>query len=127
MTAQSGIHQFSIPLCSGQVFLRTARRYRSQSIDFLLFNIISGSCSLGGQPGKALVEYRVKFDPIFDDISYQGVPVMSMVRPSTRMSGGEANLHQGAIGAGIDIATGTTLTAVWRNNIVGSTRIPEIR
>ena len=34
------------------------------------------------------------------------------------MSGGKANLHQGAIGAGIDMASGTTLTAVWRNTIV---------
>jgi alpha-L-glutamate ligase-like protein len=34
------------------------------------------------------------------------------------MSGGRANLHQGALGAGIDIRTGTTLTAVWRNSIV---------
>ena len=43
---------------------------------------------------------------------------MSMVRLPTRMSGGKANLHQGAIGAGIDMDTGTTLTAVWRNIIV---------
>jgi alpha-L-glutamate ligase-like protein len=85
--------------------------------------------SLGGQPDKVLIEYRVHFDPIFEAISYQGVPdirvivflgvpVMSMVRLPTRMSGGKANLHQGAIGAGIDITNGTTLTAVWRNNIV---------
>jgi alpha-L-glutamate ligase-like protein len=85
--------------------------------------------SLGGQPDKALIEYRVQFDPVFEAISYQGVPdirgiaflgvpVMSMVRLPTRMSGGKANLHQGAIGAGIDIATGRTLTAVWRNAIV---------
>lgn len=51
-------------------------------------------------------------------IVFLGVPVMSMVRLPTRMSGGKANLHQGAIDAGIDIATGKTLTAVWRNNIV---------
>jgi alpha-L-glutamate ligase-like protein len=76
-----------------------------------------------------LIEYRVRFDPVFEAISYQGVPdirvivflgvpVMSMVRLPTRMSGGKANLHQGAIGAGIDITNGTTLTAVWQNNIV---------
>jgi alpha-L-glutamate ligase-like protein len=92
-------------------------------------NTLSGMYSLGGQPDKAMIEYRVQFDPVFEAISYQGVPdiriivflglpVMSMVRLPTRMSGGRANLHQGAIGAGVDIATGTTLTAVWRNNIV---------
>jgi alpha-L-glutamate ligase-like protein len=100
-----------------------------EEVRYHLFNIISGIYSLGGQPDKALIEYRVQFDPIFEAISYQGVPdirvivflgvpVMSMVRLPTRMSGGKANLHQGAIGAGIDIATGTTLTAVWQNNIV---------
>ncbi len=98
-------------------------------VGYHLSNVINGMYSLGGQPDKALIEYRVQFDPVFEDISYQGVPdirvivflgvpVMSMVRLPTRMSGGKANLHQGAIGAGIDMATGTTLTAVWRNTIV---------
>jgi alpha-L-glutamate ligase-like protein len=92
-------------------------------------NILSGMYSLGGQPDKTLIEYRVHFDPVFEAISYQGVPdiriivflgvpVMSMVRLPTRMSGGKANLHQGAIGAGIDIQTGVTLSAVWRDRIV---------
>ncbi len=101
----------------------------SDEIGYHLFNIISGMYSLGGQPDKALIEYRVRFDPVFESISYLGVPdirvivflgvpVMSMVRLPTRMSGGKANLHQGAIGAGIDMASGTTLTAVWRNGIV---------
>ena len=100
-----------------------------EEVGYHLSNVISGMHSLGGQPDKALIEYRVQFDPVFEAISYQGVPdirgivflgvpVMSMVRLPTRMSGGKANLHQGAIGAGIDIATGRTLTAVWRNDIV---------
>ena len=100
-----------------------------EEINYHLFNIISGMYSLGGQPDKVLIEYRVQFDPIFENISFQGVPdirvvvflgvpVMSMVRLPTRMSGGKANLHQGAIGAGIDIGSGTTLTAVWQNRIV---------
>ncbi len=100
-----------------------------EEVTYHLSNIISGIYSLGGQPDKALIEYRVQFDPLFESISYHGVPdirvivylgvpVMSMVRLPTRMSGGKANLHQGAIGVGIDIASGTTLTAVWRNAIV---------
>ena len=94
-----------------------------------VLNILSGIYSLGGLPDKALIEYCVQFDPIFDAISYQGVPdiriivflgvpAMAMVRLPTRMSGGKANLHQGAIGAGVDMASGTTLKAVWRNAIV---------
>ena len=92
-------------------------------------NVMSGVYSLGGQPDKALIEYRVKFDPVFEHISFQGipdlrivvflgVPVMAMVRLPTRLSDGRANLHQGAIGAGIDIASGKTLTAVLNNKIV---------
>ncbi|MDH3527551.1 MAG: alpha-L-glutamate ligase-like protein [Gammaproteobacteria bacterium] len=92
-------------------------------------NILSGMYSLGGQPDKAFIEYRVQFNPVFERITYLGVPdiriivflgvpVMSMVRLPTSASDGRANLHQGAIGAGIDIATGLTLTAVRYNDIV---------
>ena len=96
---------------------------------FHVSNILSGVFSLGGQPDRALVEYRVQFDPVFERITYRGVPdirvivflgvpVMAMVRLPTRMSRGKANLHQGALGTGVDMATGTTLTAVWRDRIV---------
>jgi alpha-L-glutamate ligase-like protein len=94
-----------------------------------IFSILSGLYSLGGQPDKALVEYRVEFDPLFEHITFQGVPdiriivflgvpVMSMIRLPTRQSDGKANLHQGAVGVGVDIATGQTLTGVMENEIV---------
>lgn len=51
-------------------------------------------------------------------IVYRGVPVMGMVRLPTMMSDGKANLHRGAIGAGIDIAQGKTITAVCRSEVV---------
>ncbi len=100
-----------------------------EELDYHIFSILSGLYSLGGQPDKALIEYRVLFDPVFEKISYQGVPdvriivflgvpVMSMVRLPTRKSDGKANLHQGAVGAGIDIPTGMTLNAVWDNLVV---------
>jgi len=98
-------------------------------LTFHLNNILAGTYSLGGQPDKVLIEYRVDFDPVFERIAYRGVPdiriivflgvpVMAMVRLPTRMSRGKANLHQGAIGAGISIPDGRTLTAVWRNDVV---------
>ena len=37
---------------------------------------------------------------------------MAMVRLPTSMSDGKANLHQGAIGVGVDIGTGNTSTGV---------------
>jgi alpha-L-glutamate ligase-like protein len=94
-----------------------------------VLNILSGIYSLGGNPDKVLIEYRVQLDPVFEAVSYQGVPdiriivflgvpVMGMIRLPTRMSGGKANLHQGAVGVGIDLATGTTLTGVCGNGII---------
>ena len=92
-------------------------------------NILSGMYSLGGVPDKAILEYRVDFDPMFEHISYQGVPdiriivfkgipAAAMIRLPTRDSDGKANLHQGAVGLGVNIATGETTWAVHRNNIV---------
>lgn len=96
---------------------------------FHLNNTLAGTFSLGGQPDKVLVEYRVDFDPVFENITYRGVPdirivvflgvpAMAMVRLPTRMSRGKANLHQGAIGAGIAIPSGRTLTAVLKNSVI---------
>lgn len=100
-----------------------------EDVDHHVSNALSGLYSLGGHPDKVLIEYLVKFDPIFEAISFQGVPdiriivflgvpVMAMVRLPTRMSEGKANLHQGAIGAGINLCTGKTLSGVWQNEIV---------
>lgn len=91
-------------------------------------NILSGMYSLGGQPDKAMVEYRVQFDHLFEQVSFQGVPdirtvvyrgypVMAMVRLPTREADGKANLHQGAVGAGVDMGTGETLAGVWHNRV----------
>jgi alpha-L-glutamate ligase-like protein len=41
-----------------------------------------------------------------------------MVRLPTRASDGKANLHQGAVGAGVDMSLGETLTGVLDNDIV---------
>lgn len=45
-------------------------------------------------------------------IVFRGVPVMAMTRLPTRKSDGKANLHQGAVGAGIDLTTGRIKSAV---------------
>jgi len=92
-------------------------------------SILGGLYSLGGQVDSALIEYRIRFDPVFSAITYQGVPdiriivfqgvpVMAMLRLPTRQSQGKANLHQGAVGVGIDLATGLTTSAVHANNHV---------
>ncbi len=94
-----------------------------EEIEHHISNIVSGQFSLSGGRDKALIEYCVDFDPVFANVSYQGVPdirvivyrgypVMSMVRLPTRASDGKANLHQGAVGAGVNMAAGVTLDGV---------------
>ena len=98
-------------------------------IEHHISNIVGGQYSLSGGLDKALIEYCVHFDPVFAEVSYQGVPdirvivyqgypAMAMVRLPTRQSDGKANLHQGAVGAGVDMRTGTTLTGVHLDQLV---------
>jgi alpha-L-glutamate ligase-like protein len=101
------------------------------TLDYLthyLSNILSGMHSLGGLPDCAMIEYMVQFDPVFNELSYQGVPdvrvivfqgipVAAMIRLPTRLSDGKANLHQGAIGVGIDLKTGITGLGVTQNRV----------
>jgi alpha-L-glutamate ligase-like protein len=100
-----------------------------EQIGFHLSNILSGQFSLGGHRDVALLEYCIKVDPIFAEYCFQGVPdirvivlrgypVMAMIRLPTRRSRGKANLHQGAVGAGMDLATGITTFGVQGNDRV---------
>ena len=92
-------------------------------------NVVSGLFSLGGRTDKAIVEDLVQIDPVFEDVSYKGVPdirlilfhgypVMGMLRLATQSSDGKANLHQGAIGVGLDIRTGKSIAAVQHNQLI---------
>lgn len=91
--------------------------------------ILSGLYSLAGQSDTAIIQEKIDKHPIFDDYSYGGIPdirvivfegfpVMSMVRLPTKASDGRANLHQGAIGAGINLSTGHTNNAVINSQVV---------
>jgi alpha-L-glutamate ligase-like protein len=91
--------------------------------------ILSGLYSLSGQSDTAIIQAKIDKHPIFDQYSYGGIPdvrvivfegfpVMSMVRLPTKSSDGRANLHQGAIGAGLNLSNGWTNNAVIRNQIV---------
>ena len=68
---------------------------------------------------RAIIESRITQHAEMQELSPLGLadvrvimcddtPVMSMTRIPTRQSDGKANLHQGAIGVAIDIATGIT-------------------
>lgn len=92
-------------------------------------NILDGSFSLSGVPDIAFFEERLKLLKLFKPYAFKGipdiriivfnkVPVMAMLRLPTRDSDGKANLQQGAVGVGIDMATGVTTTAVFRKNTI---------
>lgn len=94
-----------------------------------LSNILGGVYSLGGKPDTAFLEARVACNPALSQYSYEGLPdirviifrgfpVMAMLRCPTHHSDGKANLHQGAVGVGIDITTGHALQAVQNNKII---------
>ena len=100
-----------------------------EGLAYTLSDILSGIYSLEGREDRAIVETLVHPDPVFASVTYQGVPdirivvyrgvpVMAMTRLPTRKSDGKANLHRGAIGAGIDIGNGRTMAAVHESRVV---------
>lgn len=86
-------------------------------------NILEGSFSLSGTPDVAFFEERMRISKTFKPYAFKGipdirliiynnVPIMAMLRLPTKESGGKANLQQGAVGVGIDMASGITTTAI---------------
>lgn len=86
-------------------------------------NILDGAFSLANIPDIAFFEERLTLLKLFKPYAYKGIPdirvivfnkipIMAMLRLPTKESGGKANLQQGGIGVGIDLASGVTTTAV---------------
>mgnify|MGYP001571226489 CR=1 FL=1 len=87
-------------------------------------DILEGAYSMGNEPDvaflqeyvgrhKALRRYSYIGTPDIRVIVFNKIPAMAMLRLPTKESGGKANYLHGAIGVGIDIATGITTSAVW--------------
>ena len=85
--------------------------------------ILAGKYSLYGMPDAVLIERRIKIHPLFLSLTklgtpdirvivYNSVPIMAMLRVPTEKSHGRANLQQGAIGLGVDLASGITTFGV---------------
>src|SRR5438874_193777 len=94
-----------------------------------LSDVLSGMYSLGALPDRAIIQQRVRLHPAFEPLAYQGIPdirvvlyrnepAMAMLRLPTKESSGRANLHQGGLGVGIDLASGLTHHAVQRNRMI---------
>lgn len=84
-----------------------------------VLDILEGNYSKYDIPDIAFIEERVPKHPKFKRYAYRGtpdirilvfnqVPVMAMLRLPTQESKGKANLHQGGLCVGIDLATGIT-------------------
>ncbi|GLR63793.1 alpha-L-glutamate ligase-like protein [Marinospirillum insulare] len=113
-----------IQYVSGNRYLKASGEWISrEAVQRHLSNLISGLYSLGGHPDAAIIEKLIHSAKDFADftfegvpdirvIIYQGYPVMAMMRLSTKDSDGKANLHQGAIGVGVDLTLGTAIQAV---------------
>jgi alpha-L-glutamate ligase-like protein len=103
-----------------------------EDLTYHISSILSGIYSLEGLEDAAIIESLIHPDSVFENVTYRGgvpdiriivylgVPVMAMVRLPTEASDGKANIHRGAIGAGIDLGSGKTLTAVHNSHIIAT-------
>lgn len=108
-----------------EAWITTQReRITVDDIKLHIHDVLEGAFSLGNTPDFVLIQEYVGRHKAFKKYAYRGtpdiriivfnkVPVISMLRLPTKESGGRANLHQGAIGVGVDIATGITTKAIW--------------
>ncbi len=100
-----------------------------EDIEYHVSNVLAGLYSLGGLDDQAFIEYRVRSHVIFRPVAFQGVPdirvimyrgvpLMCMLRLPTKESDGRANLHQGAVGTGLDMLEGVTLGGVHHSLLI---------
>ena len=109
-------------------------RHENMSYAAMMYHIssiLSGLYSLSGQPDQVIIQELLNLDPFFKPITHQGVPdirvilfygfpVMAMLRLPTSLSGGRGNLHQGAVGCGIDLKTGKLTHAIQNNRALST-------
>ncbi len=104
-------------------------KYNLKQMQNHIQDILDGRFSITNLSDKAFFEQLIIPDEILGAFSYKGlpdiriivhnlIPVMAMLRLPTLESKGKANLHQGAIGVGIDIARGETTNAIHHNKII---------
>lgn len=112
----------------GEGWITTQKeRITADDLKLQVLDILEGAFSMGNVPDSAFIQEYVGRHKAFTRYAYRGtpdirvivfnqVPVMAQLRLPTKESGGRANLHQGAVGVGIDIATGITTKAVWHGS-----------
>ncbi len=110
----------------GEFLLMDGGKMSAQDLKLHTRDIVEGRYSRNNLADEAFIEERVKIHPKFLKFAVGGtpdvrvivfnkVPVMAMLRVPTAESHGKSNLHQGAVGLGIDMATGITTHGVWHD------------
>lgn len=114
---------------AGEWFLNDGRKITISDLRLHCLDILEGRFSLEEISDKVLVEERIKIHPKFlrftkigtpdvRIIVYNKIPTMAMLRIPTEESKGKANLHQGAVGLGLDMATGITTFGVHHDRLI---------
>lgn len=112
------------------------QKVSSEDLKLQTLDILEGAYSMGNEPDVAFIQEYVGRHRRFFKLAFRGtpdvrvivfnkIPVMAMLRLPTKESGGRANLHQGALGLGIDIGSGMTTNAIWHNKEID--RSPDFK
>lgn len=102
------------------------KKITEEDLKLHALDILEGAFSMGNEPDSAFIQeyvgrhlsfkkYAFRGTPDIRVIVFNKIPIMAMLRLPTKESGGRANLHQGALGLGIDIVTGITTKAILGN------------
>jgi len=121
---------------NGTATTASGQTYTTKQLESHILDILEGAYSLKFLPDNAFIEERLHPHPFFKKLTgfgipdirvimFNKIPVMAMMRLSTEESHGKANLHQGAIGFGIDIRTGITTNQILYDQQI--THIPNTK
>ncbi|MBM3205929.1 alpha-L-glutamate ligase-like protein, partial [Candidatus Shapirobacteria bacterium] len=114
---------------AGEWYLMDGSLINTRELRFHALEILSGRFSLHNGVDVAFIEERIKIQKIFAKYVWHGspdirvivfnkVPVAAMLRLPTKESKGKSNLHQGALGVGVGLATGITTYGVLNGHFI---------
>ncbi|MBI2037615.1 MAG: DUF1704 domain-containing protein [Candidatus Magasanikbacteria bacterium] len=114
---------------SGNFIDISGQEHSWQDISRHISSILDGEYAISGLYDQAIIEERLIAHDFFKPYVKQGlpdiriivfnyIPVLAMLRLPTEQSQGKANLHLGAVGIGIDIATGNAAYAVHKGKFI---------
>lgn len=115
---------------NGEWHTSSGKIYKNEKLIHHLASILYGVYSMRDSD-NAIIEYCISPHPFLTKIYEKGIPdfriillhsipLMSMLRVPTKKSGGKANLHQGAMGIGVNMEKGILTQGFYHNKYVDS-------